>query len=100
MGTNVINDTSRNGESEISTNDVRKGTNISIRKNTTASMNQYKLQGLCYVTEKGFCDILNIKDEVQKNLKKYPIGSTTDIEWAKIFVMYITNEPKDIDLRL
>ena len=63
-------------------------------------MHQYKLQGLCYVTEKGFYDILKIKDEVCKSLKKYPKDSTTDIEWSKIFVMYITNEPRDIDLRI
>ena len=56
--------------------------------------------GLCFVTEKGFDEILKIKDDVIKSLKQYPTVKTTDIQWATIFVKYITYENKEIDLRL
>ena len=56
--------------------------------------------GLCFVTQKGFDELLNLKEKVLKNLKEYPSLNKIDILWVKIFVNYITLESKDIDLRL
>jgi hypothetical protein len=56
--------------------------------------------GLCYVTEKAFEGILSHRLKVIKALKRLPLDQNSDIKWANIFVMYVTHEQKDIDLRL
>ena len=62
---------------------------------------QYTLIGMCFVNEKCIDQIQQLKEDVEKKIKHFPSSNDAeDTKWEKMFVVYITLQEKDIDMRL
>lgn len=61
---------------------------------------QYTLIGMCFVNEKCIDFTQQLKEEVLKKIKHYPSSNTSDTAWANMFVILITFQNYDIDLRI
>ena len=56
--------------------------------------------GMCFVNEKCIDYTHQLKEEVIKKIKHFPASKTSDLAWANMFVIYISFQGNDIDLRL
>lgn len=80
----------------------RRGEKTSSRReeNTNSSKLQYTLIGMCFVNEKCIDHIQQLKEDVLKKIKDYQSSNNQDTAWTNMFVIYITLQSKDLDLRL
>ena len=69
-------------------------------KKAANSKLQYTLIGMCFVNEKCIDHTQQLKEEVLKKIKHYPTGNNSDTAWANMFVIYITLQSNDLDLRI
>jgi len=57
---------------------------------------KYTMIGLCFVSDESFDQIQQMREEILTKIKHFDF----DTYWAKMFVLLITLQENDIDLRL
>ena len=56
--------------------------------------------GMCFVNEKCIDQTKEQKEKILQKIKEYQLSNSSDTAWVNMFVIYITLQSRDLDLRL